>query len=1067
MLKPCIIVMLLLAPCGLCGQYFTAVPPSQSGLDFRNDIVETDSLNIISDFYMFNGGGVGIGDLDGDGLEDVVFTSTDRGMRMYRNLGGLRFEDRTAVSGLLLGDTLVNTGVLVAELTGDGLQDVYLCRRYSRNLLFVNNGNGTFRRDSTSVLSTHAFSTHATQIDYDRDGDLDVFLVNSGEPRRQGYLNPGINDQLFRNDGKGVYVDVTASCGIADKGYGLSASVGDVNDDGWPDIFVANDFEERDMLWINQRNGTFVDRATQQMPHMSWASMGSDVADLNNDGMLDVISVDMLPRGNYRRQTQLGGMSIYGPFFDSLQRVQNCYHLNRGDGYFVEIAHFAGIAATDWSWSVLATDVDLDGDQDLFVSNGTKRDMGDQDYTYNLQTRGVRNPREASMAMPTSPLRNYLLINTDGVRFRSDTADDVARVPRISNGAALADLDNDGDMDLVINNTDAEAGLFRSRAADSVATRLRQMSVGLRLRQSEVNPHGIGSRVRVTTNLRTSVREVYASRGFQSTSDPRLIIALNEGEWIDSVVVTWSDGLRSVHRDLERATYVTIDRAQAIAAAAVPEKPVRPLLERMSEEIFPFAHRENTFDDFKRERLIPFRYSKDGPRMAVGDVDRDGREDIIVCGAKYQPTQCFLQQKNGTFVSVECGLNDVIESEDVDVLLVDIDADRDLDLFVVTGGAEFAVDDPELEDRLYLNDGKGQFTRSSSYVSGRDAGSCAAAGDFDGDGDVDLFVGGRIVPGKFPQPARSVLYRNDRGVLREVTDMLARGLSDVGMTRSAVWVDIDQDRDLDLVVVGEWMSPSIWRNTSGRFENVSASVLPPALNGLWSCVRAADIDRDGDQDLLLGNIGLNCRFVPDPSNPIRCRMADVDDNGSMDHFISQIIDGRDMPLRGRFTLQQHIPTLIRSFTTYDSFGRASMTDVLSPFDTTSMRMILIHEYASGVLVNTSGRFAFRPFPDMAQVAPVMEILAEDLDADGDVDLTLVGNSRTADSDAIGYDGGMGLVLRNDLGGVLTPLNVRQSGLVAYGESRDAAMVRLATGNRALVVTRNSARALLFALPGGK
>ncbi|MBU3699617.1 MAG: hypothetical protein FGM33_06340 [Candidatus Kapabacteria bacterium] len=1043
----------------LPGQYFSFVPSSKSQLNFRNDIIESDDLNIIRDFYTFNGGGVGVGDLDSDGLLDVVFTSTHRGIRMFRNLGNMRFEDRSVASGLVINDTLVNTGVLVAELTGDGLPDVYISRRYSSNVLFVNNGDGTFRRDSTSPVVIHAYTTQAAQIDYDRDGDLDLFLVNSGEPRRQGYLNPGINDRLFRNDGGGVYVDVTAAAGIVDKGYGLSASIGDVNDDGWPDIFVGNDFEERDKLWINQRNGTFVNRATSQMPHMSWASMGSDMADLNEDGMLDILSLDMLPRSNYRRQTQLGGMSIFGPFFDSLQRVQNCYFLNRGDGQFVEVGQMAGVAATDWSWSVLAGDYDLDGDQDLYVTNGTKRDMGDQDYSYNLRSKGVSSPKEASMAMPTSPQKNFLLVNEGRLRFRSDTSDGLTAVPQVSNGAAQADLDNDGDLDIIVNNTDAEAGLFENRV------NARPFSV--RLKGDLSNPDGIGARVTFVTSKRRVVREVYASRGFQSTSDARLSIGLSDGEDIDSVVVLWSDGRRSVHRGFTGTGYHTIDRRAASSdVAQIAPRPL-PMMSRLADSILPFVHRENAFDDFKRERLIPFRYSKDGPRMAVGDVNRDGLEDVVVCGAKHQPTQCFVQRKGGTFVSIDCGLNEAIESEDVDVALVDIDGDRDLDLYVVTGGAEFSAGDDELADVLYLNDGKGQFTRSTTFDGGRDAGSCVVPADFDGDGDVDLFVGGRIVPGKYGQPARSVLYRNDKGTLRDVTDEIAKGLSYIGMTTSAAWVDIDRDRDLDLVVVGDWMSPTIWRNTAGRFENVTSSLVPANMHGMWSCVRAADIDADGDQDLLLGNIGLNCRFVPDASNPIRCRMADVDDNGSVDHILSQGMDDRDMPIRGRFILLQHIPTLTRQYITFDSYARASVSDVLATYDTTGMSTMLVQQYASGVLLNSAGRFDFRPLPDLAQVAPIMEMLPQDFDADGDVDVLLIGNTRTADADVIGFDGGMGLVLRNDGSGQLSPLTVTESGLVTFGEARDVVTLRRVDGTRLLVVSRNSAPAHVYALPAGK
>lgn len=1061
----CIALMLLFVSYRLPGQIFQPLDPERSGVTFRNDIQESDSLNILADFYMFNGGGVGVGDLDGDGLVDLVFSSTNRGITMFRNMGGLRFEDLTRTSGLSVDDTLLNTGILVADLSGDGLLDVYLSRRYNRNILFVNRGGGKFSRDTSSALIVGSYSTHASQIDYDRDGDLDVYLVNSGEPRRNGYLNPGRSDMLFRNDGNGRYVDVSSAAGIIDKGYGLSASIGDVNDDGWPDIFVTNDFEERDDLWINQRNGTFVNRATSQLPHMSWASMGSDMADLNGDGMLDVVTLDMLPRDNYRRQTQLGGMSIYGPFFDSLQRIHNCYHLNRGDGYFVDVGHLAGISATDWSWCVLAADVDLDGGLDLFVTNGTKRDLGDQDYAYNLRSKGFATQREASMNMPVSKLPNYLFLNAGGLRYRPAENEAHLTLPRISNGAAFADLDNDGDIDLVVNNTDDEASVLINQSIGKIDAKQPRW-VGFDVSAGTSNRQGIGSRLRIITNRRKVVREIYSSRGFQSTSDSRIVIALSQDERVDSVVALWSDGMETTYRSIEALRYNRLDRLQATATASPIAPPVSPLLTAVEQAVFPFVHRENSYDDFKRERLIPYRYSKDGPRMAIGDVNGDGREDVITCGAKYQPTQCFVQQKNGTFVSTSSGLNDVIESEDVDVVLFDVDGDRDLDLYVVTGGAEFSDGDEELADRLYVNDGKGQFTRAELPADQRQAGSCVIAADFDGDKDTDIFVGGRIMPGKFPTAARSVLYRNDKGTLRDVTEEVAPGLASIGMTSSAAWVDVDGDRDLDLVVVGEWMTPSLWLNSRGRFANVTATTMPARLSGWWSCVRAADIDGDGDQDLLLGNVGLNCRFVPLPGKPILCRTADIDQNGSLEQIISQDLEGKDVPLRGRQLMTQHIPTMTRTFTTFDAYAKASTADLLSGRDTAAMTTMQVDEFASGVLINTSGRFTFAPFDDLAQIAPITEMLIDDIDRDGDPDVIMTGNTRTSDADVIGYDAGMGLIMRNEGGGKLKPLTAKESGFVVYGEGRDLGIVRTPT-TRMLIVARNSSAARLFALPQGK
>lgn len=670
------------------------------------------------------------------------------------------------------------------------------------------------------------------------------------------------------------------------------------------------------------------------------------------------------------------------------------------------------------------------------------------------------------MNMPTSRLPNYLFLSDTGLRYRPAAGEHDLADPRISNGAAFVDLDNDGDLELLVNNTDDEATLLMNRTIERAGDKPLDW-IGFQLRAGAANPQGIGTRLVVSTNLRSVTRETYTSRGFQSTSDDRIVVGLRNGETVDSVIVHWTDGQRSIYRNLQPGRYHDLNRSTSTFLPERSGERARPILSAIVDSTLPFVHRENTYDDFKRERLIPYRYSKDGPRMAVGDVDADGREDVIVCGAKYQPTQCFFQKNDGTFVSRACGLNDVIESEDVDVVLFDVDGDRDLDLYVVTGGAEFSDGDDELADRLYVNDGKGQFSPSSTFVSDRSAGSCVVVADIDRDGDQDVFVGGHIVPGKFPTSARSTLYRNDRGRLRDVTDEQAPGLANVGMVTSATWVDIDQDADLDLVIVGEWMSPSIWRNTKGRFDNVSAALLPHNIRGWWSCVRSMDVDGDGDQDLLLGNIGLNCRFVPEPNNPIRCRTADIDENGSLDQILSLSIEGREVPLRGRQLLTQHIPTLTRSYTTFDSFAKASVADLFIDRDTSSMTTMQADMFESGILVNAGGRFTFSALPELAQAAPIIEMLPFDIDRDGDLDILITGNTRTADADVIGYDGGMGLVLRNDKAGNFTPLTARESGFVVYGEGRDLAIVRRRGAADLLIATRNSASARLFALPLGK
>ncbi|MBM4178208.1 MAG: hypothetical protein FJ211_02605 [Ignavibacteria bacterium] len=1073
MFTACIFIMMLFVAYRMPGQVFEFVQPSLSGIDFRNDIRETDTVNILVDFYMFNGGGVAVGDLDNDGLQDIVFTSTQQGIRYYKNLGGLRFRDETIKANLLISDSLQNTGVLIADLNGDGLLDVYISRRYSKNRVFINRGQARFEDvTETSPLGVRTFTTQASQLDYDRDGDLDLLLVNSGEPRRKGYINPGTSDILFRNDSAGSYTNVSSQSSIADKGYGLSAGIGDIDDDGWPDIYIANDFEERDKVWLNKRDGTFEEVASARLPNMSWASMGSDVADINSDGMMDVVTVDMLPRDNYRRQTQLGGMSIYGPFFDSLQRVSNTFQLNRGGGQFVNIGHLSGMSATDWSWTILAQDFDLDADVDLFVSNGTKRDLGDQDFTYNFLSAPSAYRADSYRSMPSTRLSNFLFMNrgNNAEHLRFDERGKDLGLPEtiISNGAAYADLDNDGDMDLVVNNTDTVAFVYRNTTVESI----HPIWCGIVLRGDTRNIQGIGARVTWSvssgTKSRRVVQECYAVRGFQSTSDARLVVALHTGERIDSVVVDWSNGTRTVGNNLALMRYNTLtmstDGLQHHVLATGAKPPLKTLFARLPDSLLPFRHRENSYDDFKRERLVPYRFSKDGPAMAVGDVNGDKLADVITAGAKYQPTQCFMQRPDGSFEPADCGLDDAVEAEDIDVALVDVDGDKDLDLIVVTGGSEFETDDVELNDRLYLNDGKGNFVRKPEELATAVAGSCVVASDYDSDGDVDLFVGGRVVPGRFPELAPSVLYANVKGHFVDVTDSIAPGLRFAGMTTSAQWVDIDNDNDQDLVVVGEWMTPRVWRNVKGRFTEVTSSLGLDSLQGWWCVVRAADVDGDGDQDLVLGNNGVNCLYRPTPSWPIECFAADFDDNGSIDPLIFYYVDGKLVPTRGRTTLIGHMPTMTRSFTTFSAYASASIDKFLTPAQRNSAVHLVTRTFESGILRNTPQGFVFEAFPNIAQVAPIKDMLLIDVDNDNDLDILAVGNSKTADGDNIGYDAGMGLVMRNDGSGRYAPLLATESGVVIRRECRRIVRIPRLGKPSLIGVTTNSSSPILFTDP---
>jgi len=1056
------ILALILVASGIVAsaQRFARLDPLTTGVVFANQIVESDTFNIYRDFYAYNGGGVAIGDVNGDGLPDMFFTGTQVPCALYLNRGNFQFDDITESSGVIAQGYC--SGALMADLSGDGLVDIYICRRYGSNLYFVNNGDNTFKEQAAAAgIGINQHSTHAAAFDFDRDGDLDLYVVNNGEARRFGYLNPGECDRLFRNNGDNHFTDVTALSGINDKGYGLSVSIGDVNNDGWPDIYVANDFEERDMLYMNDGEGLFIEEAMKQLPYMSQFSMGSDIADVNNDGLLDVLTADMLPESHARRMTQVGGMSKYGPFFDSAQRIHNTLQLNRGNGRFSDVSYLAGIAATDWSWSVLCADFDNDGNSDIFISNGTKRDLGDQDVSYHVASeRDIK--KDAYKEIPTTRLKNYYYANTGTLRFES-RADSVGLSDSvISNGAAYADLDGDGDLDLVLNNSDSVAFIYRNQLIEDGIGSHAYLRV--QLQGAKLNKSALGARVDLYAEGLHVVREVQAGRGFLSSVDPTVHFGLGASRSVDSMVIRWPDGNVNVLRNLAVNIDITVveNSTQRWVAAAPP----KTLFQEIPKTSIPFKHRENFYDDFKRERLLPARFSIDGPGMATGDVNGDGLDDVILTGAKYSATQLFLQTENQLFVrDSTCGLEDVTESEDVSVALFDIDGDKDLDVLIVTGGNEFDVDDEELRDRLYLNNGKGVFTLVADGVpTGLQSGSKVVLGDIDGDKDLDVFIGGRVIPGRFPESPRSFLLRNDRGKLVDVTAKTAPELSFVGMTSHGVFLDYDKDGDADLMVVGMFMTPRLFQNAKGQFKEVTAAVGLQGHEGWFNCVSAADIDADGDVDLIVGNFGTNNFYVDRKNDPIDFVYADFDDNGSVDPIMSYMPHGVRVPARNKSVINGHIPVLTRAYPLFRDYAVATTDDLLKNFSVPPQDTLYSRTFASSVLRNNGAAgFSFEALPDMAQLSPVMAIQPMDVDGDGALDLVLVGNFLGAEAEIIGYNAGIGNVLLNDGSGHFTDVRADSSGFSVPGDARSIAAIGWGTDKTLMIVSRNNHRPRLFVL----
>ncbi len=1076
---------------------FELLPPTATGIDFANHLPESPDFNILNYLYYYNGGGVAAGDIDGDGLPDLYFTSNLGSDRLYRNLGGYRFEDITERAGVG-GDERWTTGVTMADVNGDGHLDIHVSAvsylaTSGRNILYVNDGDGTFTDRTDEYGLGHAgYSTQALFFDYDLDGDLDAYLLNhsthtergiSSRPQRE-VRHPRAGDRLFRNEGD-RFVDVSEQAGIHGgvEGYGLGVVASDLNGDGCPDLFVANDFQENDFLYLNACDGTFTEASRSALGHTSRFSMGVDAADFNNDARPDLIVLDMLPEREEILKTSASTESFnvyemkleagYGP-----QYARNTLQLDRGAGRFSEIGYLAGVYATDWSWAPLFADLDNDGRKDLFITNGIYRRPNDMDYISHIGNETVQASLERGITeenlslierMPRVPIANYAYRNNGDLTF-TDMADEWGLAHAgFSNGAAYVDLNNSGALDLVVNNLGAPAAIYRNRARE--VTGGHYLTVVLH--GAGANTAGIGAKVVIWQDGGLQMLEQMPTRGFQSSVDPRLHFGLGAATRIDSLRVIWPDRRHQVLRD------VAVDRSLVLAQGEAagqyehgrqtPASPPPPPLfadvtARLAVE---YRHRENTFYDYNREPFMTHRLSTEGPALAIADVDGDGLDDIFAGGAKWQPGRLLVQQPDGRFRDGSVGVFRADSlAEDVDAAFFDADGDGDQDLYVVSAGNEFWGDSEALRDRLYLNDGRGNFTRAHGRLPDVFAnGSCVVPGDFDGDGDIDLFVGSRVVARSYGTIPRSHLLRNDgTGRFEDVTAEVAPGLAEAGMVSSAAWVDHDGDGQLDLVLVGEWMPVRIFRQVAGRFVDRSAESGLSATSGWWNVVGAVDLRGTGRQDLVLGNLGLNSYVRASTEEPARLYIHDFAQNGSLAQLLTFYKHGVSYPLAGRDELVRQMPRLRSRYASYEDFGASRIEDI---FPASELRKAEVREarlFASSIALNEGGgAFAVQPLPTEAQFAPIYAILAEDFDSDGHVDLLVAGNFHGVTPVRGRYDASYGLLLRGGGDGRFAPVDLTASGLLIEGQVRDMKLLRHASGTRLIVVARND-DALRFLRP---
>jgi hypothetical protein len=1058
---------------------FSLLPSSETNIIFRNTLVETAELNIITYEYFYNGGGVATGDFNNDGLIDIYLTGNLVPNKLYLNKGNLKFQDITKSAGVE-GKKGWKTGVSVADVNGDGWLDIYVCYsgdlepKQRRNQLFINKGNLTFTDKAEEMgVADEGYTTQAAFFDYDRDGDLDLFVLNHNIKTLRNFdaafvkkmVDPGAGDRLYRNDNN-HFTDVTEKAGIISNpiGYGLSVIVSDINNDGWPDMYVSNDYVEEDYLYINNHNGTFSEQLKQQLQHISNFSMGADIADINNDGWPDIYTLDMLPADNKRQKLlfapdnyELYNNQLANGFYHQLMR--NMLQVNNGNGTFSELGQISGISNTDWSWSALFADFNNDGNKDLFVTNGYGRDMINRDFIKfyaNERLKFLRGePSERMFQMlkgiKVTHLHNYIFENKDGLHFRDCSTEWGFEEENLSNGAAYADFDNDGDLDLVVNRMNAEAAFYRNTLTENGK---QNHYLDIKLQMPGQNSFALGTKVNIYSGKDVVTIENYPVHGFQSSMQIPLHAGLSSSQ-IDSVVVRWPNGeVQTIKENIKPNQLISVTYKQSGKYFEELKKP--STFFTSSEASLPFRHKEDETNDFKIQPLMPNMLSYFGPHIAKADINKDGLDDIFICGAKGQAGSLLLQTQRGDFIlSKQNAFDEDAGSEDTDALFFDADGDGDLDLYVVSGSYAFAKDDPLLQDRLYINQ-NGTFTKSRNAIPKETfAGSCVRAGDVDGDGDLDLFVGSRVVPGRYPETPESFLLINDgKGNFENKTSVVAPALQFAGMITDAAWIDVNKDKQPDLIVCGEWMKIKCFVNDKGQLKE-DANYFSDSLSGWWNRLCLADLDKDGDLDIVAGNWGDNSQLHVSRNRPASLFYADFDNNGFIDPLLCYFIGDKSYPLASRDDITDQMTSLRQRFPTYDSYSEASINDILTTEQIKNAQKLEASFFETVWFENNNGKFVMHHLPMQASCSPVYAIACDDYTGDGQIDILLGGNIEHTSIKLGKIDANYGILLAGDGKGNFSYVTQLNSGLKVQGCVRDIMQMNVGGRKTTLFGINNS------------